>query len=71
LLVSPAQLERTSLQLEYLPSGDVCHGRITNVGGSNFSGTCRLPNGDQRTIDASWTPNGQGNGVVGQIQLGS
>jgi sulfoxide reductase heme-binding subunit YedZ len=71
LLVAPQQLEKTSLQLEYLPSGDVCRGRVTNVGGTSFSGTCRLPNGQQRTIDASWVANGQGDGVVGQIQLGS
>jgi methionine sulfoxide reductase heme-binding subunit len=69
LLVSPQTLENTSLQLEYLPSGDVCRGRVTNVGGTNFTGTCRLPNGQSRTVDASWTPNEEGSGVVGQIQL--
>jgi len=71
LLVAPQGLEKTSLQLEYLPSGDVCQGRVTNVGSASFSGNCRLPSGDSRSIDASWTPNGQGTGVVGQIQLGS
>ena len=45
LLVASESLESTSLQLEYLPSGDVCRGRVTNVGGTSFSGTCRLPNG--------------------------
>jgi sulfoxide reductase heme-binding subunit YedZ len=70
LLVTPQRLENTSLQLEYLPSGDICRGRVTNVGGENFSGTCRLPNGDQRTIEASWTPNAAGTGVIGDIQLG-
>jgi sulfoxide reductase heme-binding subunit YedZ len=69
LLVSPGKLESTSLQIEYLPSGDVCRGRVTGVGGTNFTGTCRLPNGDSRTIDASWVPNEQGTGVVGRIQL--
>jgi sulfoxide reductase heme-binding subunit YedZ len=69
LLVAPGTLEQTSLQLEYLPSGDVCRGSVTNVGGENFSGTCRLPNGEQRTIDASWVPNAAGTGVIGQIQL--
>lgn len=69
LLVAPEKLESTSLQLEYLPSGDVCRGRVTNVGGESFSGTCRLPNGDERTIDASWTPNEAGTGVNGRIQL--
>jgi sulfoxide reductase heme-binding subunit YedZ len=69
LLVAPQKLENTSLQLEYLPSGDVCRGRVTNVGGENFSGICRLPNGEHRTIDASWVPNEAGTGVVGEIQL--
>jgi sulfoxide reductase heme-binding subunit YedZ len=69
LLVAPQRLESTSLQLEYLPSGDICRGRVTNVGGTSFSGTCRLANGDFRSIDASWVPNQLGTGVVGQIQL--
>ena len=69
LLVAPGTLEKTSLQLEYLPSGDVCRGNVTNVAGESFSGTCRLPNGEQRTIEASWVPNAAGTGVIGQIQL--
>jgi sulfoxide reductase heme-binding subunit YedZ len=69
LLVAPGTLEQTSLQLEYLPSGDVCRGDVTNVGGESFSGTCRLSNGEQRTIEASWAPNEAGTGVLGHIQL--
>ncbi len=71
LLVAPGQLEKTSLQLEYLPSGDVCRGSVTNVGGTSFSGTCRLPNGDHRSLVASWVPNAAGTGVVGDIRLRS
>ena len=71
LLVAPAKLESTSLQLEYLPSGDVCRGRVTNIGGTSFSGTCRLPNGERRTIEASWVPNEAGTGVLGKIQMHS
>jgi methionine sulfoxide reductase heme-binding subunit len=69
LLVAPGTLERTSLQLEYLPSGDVCRGRVTNVQAESFSGTCRMTNGQQRTVDASWVPNSTGTGVLGQISL--
>jgi methionine sulfoxide reductase heme-binding subunit len=69
LLVAPGTLEKTSLQLEYLPSGDVCRGNVTNVAGESFSGTCRLANGEQRTIEANWVPNASQTGVVGQIQL--
>jgi len=71
LLVAPGKLESTSLQLEYLPSGDVCRGSVTNVSGDSFSGSCRLPDGEPRTIAASWTANEAGTGVVGQIQLGA
>jgi methionine sulfoxide reductase heme-binding subunit len=71
LLVAPERLESTSLQLEYLPSGDVCRGRVTSVQGESFSGTCRLPNGAQRTIEASWVPNEAGTGAVGKIQVHS
>jgi sulfoxide reductase heme-binding subunit YedZ len=71
LLVAPQKLQSTSLQLEYLPSGDVCRGRVTKIGGTSFSGTCRLPNGEQRTIEASWVPNEAGTGVLGKIQVHS
>jgi sulfoxide reductase heme-binding subunit YedZ len=69
LLVAPGTLENTSLQLEYLPSGDVCRGKVTNVAGESFSGTCRLPDGASRTIEANWVPNAAQTGVVGQIVL--
>jgi methionine sulfoxide reductase heme-binding subunit len=70
LLVAPGRLQSTSLQLEYLPSGDVCRGRVTQVESESFTGNCRLPNGDQRTVEASWVPNEAGDGVDGRIQLG-
>jgi hypothetical protein len=69
LLVGLAGLQRTSLQLEYLPSGDVCRGSVTNVAGESFTGTCRLPNGEHRTVVASWKPNVSQTGVVGTIHL--
>ena len=67
LLVSPQALDATSLQLEYLPSGDVCRGRITHVGLTSFSGTCRLPSGARRVISASWVP--AESGIAGTISL--
>ncbi len=70
LLVSPQSLQSTSVQLEYLPSGDVCRGKVTAVGGTSFNGTCRLRNGERRTIAATWVPNQTGTGVVGNISLG-
>ncbi|HZT85291.1 MAG TPA: ferric reductase-like transmembrane domain-containing protein [Gaiellaceae bacterium] len=69
LLVAPGSLQDTSLQLEYLPSGDVCRGRVGNVGSESFTGSCRLGDGERRTVEASWVPNAAGTGVVGEIRL--
>ena len=69
LLVSPQALDATSLQLEYLPSGDVCRGRVTQIGGTSFAGRCLLPSGAVRWVDASWVPNADDTGVVGTIRL--
>jgi sulfoxide reductase heme-binding subunit YedZ len=67
LLVSLERIDSTSLQLEYLPSGDVCRGRVTAIGGASFLGRCRLRSGATRLVDASWTPGLDG--VVGTIRL--
>ena len=67
LLVAPGTLENTSLQLEYLPSGDVCRGSVANVGGESFTGTCSLPNGENRVVSASWRVSSEGSAVVGTI----
>ena len=69
LLVSPQALEATSLQLEYLPSGDVCRGRVTRVGMTSFSGRCRMRSGSFRWVGASWVAADDNNGVVGTIHL--
>lgn len=71
LLVETQGLQNTSLQLEYLPSGDICRGTVTNIseGGTGFTGTCRLKNGETRSVNASWNLSGAGNSVIGQIQL--
>lgn len=69
LLVSPQALNATSLQLEYLPSGDVCRGQVTDIGGTSFAGRCTLPNGARRVVQASWVPAPDGSGVVGEIRL--
>jgi methionine sulfoxide reductase heme-binding subunit len=67
LLVSSERIDSTSLQLEYLPSGDVCRGQVTAVGGASFLGRCRLRSGAVRLVDATWTPGLTG--VVGRIRL--
>jgi sulfoxide reductase heme-binding subunit YedZ len=68
LLIATQGLQNTSLKLEYLPSGDICSGTVTSVGGASFSGTCRMPNGETRTVVASWTESGTPS-VQGRIQL--
>lgn len=69
LLVSPRSLDATSLQLEYLPSGSVCRGRVTKIGLESFSGHCTLRSGGARWIDATWVPSSDGTGVIGTIRL--
>ena len=54
LLAGRGRLESTSLQLEYLPSGVVCAGRIAHVASLGFSGTCRTSNGARREVEATW-----------------
>lgn len=58
LLVRDRTLAATSLQLEYLPSGTVCTGVVTDVERFGFTGRCRLPDGAQRVVTASWAPAG-------------
>jgi sulfoxide reductase heme-binding subunit YedZ len=59
-------LQSTSLQVEYLPSGRVCTGRVTSVHPTGFSGQCRLSNGSAVVVNASWTL-GPDNAVKGTI----
>jgi sulfoxide reductase heme-binding subunit YedZ len=54
LLTGTQGLEATSLQLEYLPSGAVCRGRVTHVQSFGFSGTCRTDAGARRSVSARW-----------------
>jgi hypothetical protein len=42
---------------------------VTEIGGTGFAGTCRLPNGARRVVEASWAPAADGSGVVGEIRL--
>ena len=66
LLLSNASSEQTSLQLEYLPSGDTCVGRVEAVRSFGFDGGCRTQLGERRAIHAEWRLTGQGTlrGVV-------
>jgi len=56
LLIAPSQLLDTEFQMEYLPSGAICAGRVTRVDndGLGFQARCRMPGSPARTITARW-----------------
>ena len=56
LLVDQSGLRSTSFQLEYVPSGTLCKGRVTVVHAYSLRAVCNLPNGSQRIVEASWAP---------------
>ena len=56
LLIAPRSIVKTSFQMEYLPSGLHCNGRVTHVHARSFSATCRLRTGEVRHITAQWEP---------------
>jgi sulfoxide reductase heme-binding subunit YedZ len=55
LLITATKLLRTSFQMEYLPSGAFCNGRVTAVHATGFAAVCRLPTGERRVVSASWS----------------
>jgi hypothetical protein len=67
LLISPTKLLSTEFQMEYLPSGALCTGTVTQVHGSSFSATCRMPDGSTRYVDARWPPSRDGTVTGGTI----
>ena len=58
LLIAPQRLLKTSFQMEYLPSGELCIGRVTSVHATAFVATCRLRTGERRRVHAQWQPSG-------------
>jgi sulfoxide reductase heme-binding subunit YedZ len=54
LLVAPRKLLKTAFQMEYLPSGEQCTGKITTVHATGFTADCRLPSGARRHVQAEW-----------------
>jgi methionine sulfoxide reductase heme-binding subunit len=68
LLVTPNKLASTTFQMEYLPSGAMCTGTVTNVHATSFDASCTMPDQTKRTISASWSqPDAQGaitNGII-------
>lgn len=56
LLIAPRRLLKTSFQMEYLPSGELCIGRVTSVHATAFVATCHLRTGARRRVHGSWQP---------------
>jgi methionine sulfoxide reductase heme-binding subunit len=54
LLIAPQKLLKTSFQLEYLPSGELCTGRVTTVHATAFAATCTTRTGNRLTVHAEW-----------------
>ena len=47
-------LTGTSLQLEDSASGSICTGTVSNIGDTGFNGSCSLPTGTSRAVEATW-----------------
>lgn len=71
LLIAPRKLLKTSFQMEYLPSGELCTGRVTKVHPTAFAAVCRLPGGEARTIRAQWQESGSAEIAGGSITASS
>lgn len=56
LLVDTRRLETTVFQMELLPSGAVCRGKVTAVGQFGFNARCSTPDGKTRVVSARWDP---------------
>jgi hypothetical protein len=67
LLVGADGVHATTFQLEYLPSGTLCTGTVTDVHATGFSGVCRLGHA-HRHVTASWRP-APGGSVTGSLDV--
>ena len=56
LLIAPRKLLKTSFQMEYLPSGELCSGTVTKVQPTGFGAVCHLTSGERRVVSAHWQP---------------
>jgi methionine sulfoxide reductase heme-binding subunit len=70
LLVEPNRLAATSFQLEFLPSGLLCTGHVTNVQSFGFDARCKAGDGTHRVVHASWGQS-QGNTFTGSLRVSS
>jgi methionine sulfoxide reductase heme-binding subunit len=71
LLIAPRKLLKTSFQMEYLPSGELCTGRVTKVHPMAFDAICRLRTGEGRKVRAQWQASGSADIAGGVITASS
>lgn len=67
LLVEPQGLLATSLELEFLPSGLRCVGKVTHVDPRGFQGRCRAADGTSRFVRAAWESEGSSTFTQGTL----
>jgi sulfoxide reductase heme-binding subunit YedZ len=66
LLFKPGHVEATTFQMELLPSGLLCRGRVTKLRSYGFEANCRTPTGSRRYVHAEWQP-GEGSQLQGGL----
>jgi methionine sulfoxide reductase heme-binding subunit len=69
LLFEPSHVLRTSFQMEYLPSGALCDGKVTTIHGFGFAAVCRLGDGLRRFVSAQWESSGGPELANGRISV--
>lgn len=69
LLIGLQHLLATTFQMEYLPSGLACKGRVTHVENLGFNATCRTGQGDRRVVRAQWQSSSSSTLVGGVISV--
>lgn len=58
LLIKPGRVEATTFQMEFLPSGMLCRGRVTTIHAYSFEASCSTAGGVRRYVHAQWRPSG-------------
>ena len=52
--IAPQKLLSTAFQMEYLPSGTLCRGNVTQVHSYSFDASCLVAGGGKRFVHAQW-----------------
>jgi methionine sulfoxide reductase heme-binding subunit len=71
LLIGPNVLLSTSFQMQYLPSGLMCTGKVAKIlnGGFGFAARCKTGAGDGRLVKATWTASQGSQLVSGRLDV--